>query len=226
MAERTLPGLGLTGFWDLGANNWKGGMDLNLRKLSLLVQLSVLSMTTALPSTGLADGMIYIIPSGGDAKKIAIRDNGAWVYFTPAEGWLAYVKDTDKYVKFDGTNWVDLTTGGGGGTAALEYACFIAGKPSAAEVVMRHVMTQAGTIPIGMTGSRAVLNVATTAAKSFDIKKNTTAIGTINFAAGAVVGTFTFTAAVAFAAGDMLQLSAPAAQDTTLADLSVSIVMG
>ena len=40
MAERTLPGLGLTGFWDLGANNWKGGMDLNLRKLSLLVQLS------------------------------------------------------------------------------------------------------------------------------------------------------------------------------------------
>ena len=52
MAERTLPGLGLTGFWDLGANNWKGGMDLNLRKLSLLVQLSVLSMTTALPSTG------------------------------------------------------------------------------------------------------------------------------------------------------------------------------
>lgn len=226
MAERTLPGLGLTGFWDLGANNWKAGMDLNLRKLSLLVQLSVLSMTTALPSTGLADGMIYIIPSGGDAKKIAIYDESAWVYFTPAEGWLAYVKDTDKYVKFDGTNWVDLTTGGGGGTAAMEYACYIAGKPAAAEIVMRHVMTQAGTIPIGMTGSRAVLNVATTAAKSFDLKKNTTAIGTINFAAGAVVGTFTFTAAVAFAAGDILQLSAPAAQDATLADLSVSIVMG
>ena len=98
MAERTLPGLGLTGFWDLGANNWKGGMDLNLRKLSLLVQLSVLSMTTALPSTGLADGMIYIIPSGGDAKKIAIRDNGAWVNYDPTEGMVAWVKDTDMFV--------------------------------------------------------------------------------------------------------------------------------
>ena len=108
MAERTLPGLGLTGFWDLGANNWKGGMDLNLRKLSLLVQLSVLSMTTALPSTGLADGMIYIIPSGGDAKKIAIRDNGAWVNYDPTEGMVAWVKDTDKFVKYDGTNWVNM----------------------------------------------------------------------------------------------------------------------
>lgn len=108
MAERTLPGLGLTGFWDLGANNWKGGMDLNLRKLSLLVQLSVLSMTTPLPSTGLADGMIYIIPSGGDAKKIAIRDNGAWVNYDPTEGMVAWVKDTDKFVKYDGTNWVNM----------------------------------------------------------------------------------------------------------------------
>ena len=222
---RTLPGLGLTGFWPLRSNGWKDANDVNLRMLSALVQLSVLSATTALPGVP-TNSLIYIVPSGGDAKKVAIYDESAWVYFTPAEGWLAYVKDTDKYIKFDGTNWVDLTTGGGGGTAALEYACFIAGKPAAAEVVMRHVMTQAGTIPIGMTGSRAVLNVATTAAKSFDIKKNTTAIGTINFAAGAVVGTFTFTAAVAFAAGDILQLSAPAAQDTTLADLSVSIVMG
>lgn len=229
---RTLPGLGLTGFWPLGSNGWKDANDVNLRMLSALVQLSVLSATTALPGVP-TNGLIYIVPSGGDAKKVAIYDESAWVYFTPAEGWLAYVKDTDKYIKFDGTNWVDLTTGGGGGTtgggggtAALEYACFIAGKPGASEVLMRHVMTQAGTIPIGMTGSRAALNAAPTAAKQFVIKKNGTDIGTINFAIGALVGTFTFTAAVAFAAGDILQLSGPVAQDTTLSDLSVSIVMG
>lgn len=114
--ERTLPGIGLTGFWNLGDSSWKPGMDANLRALSALVQLSVLSRQTAIPDSP-ADGSIYIVPANAatNANRIAIRDNGATTFVTPAEGWLGYVKDEDLFVKFNGTVWEVLATGGGGG---------------------------------------------------------------------------------------------------------------
>jgi len=103
--ERTLPGLALTGFWDEGSNGWKDAMDANLRALSALVQLGVISRTTALPGSP-SDGNIYIIPTGEtDAGKVAVRDNGAWVNLTPAEGWTAWVADDDEAVVYDGSAW-------------------------------------------------------------------------------------------------------------------------
>lgn len=110
MPSRTLPGIGLTGFWDRGAD-YKAGMDTNLQRLSALTQLVVESRTTALPGTP-ADGVIYIVPSDG---RIAVRDNGAWVYITPAAGWTAYVKDTGTEARYSGTAWATVTYGGGGG---------------------------------------------------------------------------------------------------------------
>jgi hypothetical protein len=56
MPSRTLPGLGLTGFWDLGSDGWKPDMDANLRMLSALVQAKATSRTTELPEE----------PSNGD----------------------------------------------------------------------------------------------------------------------------------------------------------------
>jgi hypothetical protein len=112
MAERTLPGLGLTGFWDLGYNGWNTANDINLRLLSALVQPRVISRTTALPGSP-TDGDIYIVPSdaGSNPNEIAIRDNGAWVYIVPAEGFTAYVADANENVQFNGTDWVGLTAG-------------------------------------------------------------------------------------------------------------------
>lgn len=114
MAERTLPGLGLTGFWDLGQDEWNTGMDANIRALSALSQLTVLSAVTTLPGSP-ADGDIYIVTTGGNAQDVAVRDQGAWVYFTPVEGWRAWVRDTNKLVIFDGSVWAEFEAGGGGG---------------------------------------------------------------------------------------------------------------
>lgn len=118
MAPRTLPGLGLSGFWDLGEDLWKDANDVNLRTLSALTQPVVLSRTTALPGSP-SDGDIYIVPSdaGSNANEIAIRDDGAWVYLVPAEGWTAYVVDDGENVQFDGGAWVQFAAGGGGGVA-------------------------------------------------------------------------------------------------------------
>ncbi|QIV65772.1 putative tail fiber protein [Mesorhizobium phage Cp1R7A-A1] len=110
MASRSLPGLGLTGFWDLGASDWKPGMDANMRTLSVLVQTAVLSRTDALPATP-DEGEIYIVPTGPQADNVAIFDNGEWVYITPHEGHFAWVIDQEELVMFDGTDWVVFSAG-------------------------------------------------------------------------------------------------------------------
>ena len=111
--ERTLPGLGLTGFWTPGTNGWDTGNDVNLRTLSALVQLAVISAMTALPGSP-TDGDIYIVPTGEpNGDDVAIRDNGAWVYLTPNDGWQAYVADTDACVYWDGAAWAAVASGGG-----------------------------------------------------------------------------------------------------------------
>ena len=119
MAQRNVPGLGLVAFWDLGADGWKDGMDLNLQTISALCQTRVESMRTPLPNAP-AQGVMYIVPStdATNGRKIAIYDGPtgalAWVYFVPKEGYLVYVKDADRFVWFNGADWVPLVSGGGG----------------------------------------------------------------------------------------------------------------
>ncbi len=103
--ERALPGLGLYGFWNAGTGGWKTETDNNWRKLSALLHLSVKSNTTVLP-TG-ANGDIYIVPTGQpNAQKIAVKDNGSWVYIDPLEGMRAFIKDQDVFKWFNGINWI------------------------------------------------------------------------------------------------------------------------
>lgn len=249
MAARTLPGLGLVAYWEAGENNWKDGMDLNLLKLSVLSQLSVVSATVALPGAA-TNGMTYIVPTGGaDAGKIAVRDNGAWVMLTPIEGFLAYVRDTDKYMTFDGLAWADLATGGGSGGDGLEDApsdgnlygrkdaawqvvpaasagavpilsAFIGGKTTANEVLFRFLATTAMTFAEG--NARAKAGIAATAQTTFTINYNGASRGTIVFAAGATTGVVDFTSDIAMAVDGVLSIVGPATPDATLADIAIS----
>jgi len=129
MASRELPGLGLNGFWNLGEDGWNTGMDENLLVLSALAQGAVLSRTTALPGTPV-DGDIYIVPvgSGGTSNQIAVRDNGAWTYLVPQQGWLVYVIDAAEFRYFTGASWALLSTGGGGGGGAAEDITYDGGS--------------------------------------------------------------------------------------------------
>lgn len=131
--ERTLPGISLTGYWNSGDNTWKAGMDENLRKLSVLVQLRVLSRVTPLPfddsnSSGVANGDIYIMPASDSNSfqssnssplhgDIAVFDDGAWVFFTPLAGFRAYVIDESTYYRYTGSAWV----ADGGNATAVSY---------------------------------------------------------------------------------------------------------
>lgn len=110
MAKQTAPGLGLGFGWNLGESgvSVKEGLDTNFLTTSVLVNLSVLSRTTALPSSPSA-GARYIVPTGGaNANKVAVYVNGGWTYFTPKRNWEARVEDAgDAQVVFNGTAWVE-----------------------------------------------------------------------------------------------------------------------
>lgn len=104
MPSRILPGISLNGFWGLG-EPWKAGGDENWLKLSVLTQLVVESITDPLPSSP-SDGYIAVVPSGTDAGKVAVRDNGEWVYLPVPAGTRAWVKDENIQAVFDGTDWI------------------------------------------------------------------------------------------------------------------------
>lgn len=119
MPSRSLPNLGLQAFFALGEDGWNDEMDSNLLKLSVLVQCAAIDKLNADPTTP-ADGDVYVFDETHptNANAIAIRDAGAWVYVTPAEGWLIYNRAADAYLTFNGTAWVALAVGGGGGGIA------------------------------------------------------------------------------------------------------------
>ena len=95
-----------------------------MRALDALVQQMVLDQDLADPPASPADGDRYIVaasPTGawvGQTGRIAAYQDGAWQFYTPREGWLAWVADEDLLYVHDGMGWVVLSSGGGG--AALD----------------------------------------------------------------------------------------------------------
>lgn len=107
--ERTLPGsAGIVGFWDLGSE-FKTDMDENLRKIGFLLQPFFHSIQPSEPGSP-TDGDIHLASAawGGAAQHdIVVRDNGAWVAFTPNEGWEFFDRQTEVVWRFDGAAWIE-----------------------------------------------------------------------------------------------------------------------
>jgi len=67
-----------------------------LRLLDVLAQLTVTSKGLNDPPLDVADGACFIIgdtPVGawvGQANNLAARQDGAWAFIVPTEGWLSY----------------------------------------------------------------------------------------------------------------------------------------
>jgi hypothetical protein len=86
-----------------------------IRLLDLMVQLTVADRTLSNPPVAPAVGARYIVgpsPAGewsGQAGSIALREENAWAFFAPQEGWRAQVLAEERDVVFDGTAWVAPT---------------------------------------------------------------------------------------------------------------------
>lgn len=92
-----------------------------IRALDALLQLSVLDRNLNVPPDSPAEGARYIVaasPTGawsGHAHEVAARQDGAWMFYAPIEGWITWVSDEDVAVVWTGSAWSALTTGEGGG---------------------------------------------------------------------------------------------------------------
>ena len=82
-----------------------------LRVLDALVQSSVLSRVLATPPPTPADGDRYIVPAGAtgvwvaQAGKIAAYQDGAWAYYAPRTGWVAWVTPESLLLIYSGGAW-------------------------------------------------------------------------------------------------------------------------
>jgi len=217
--ERTLPGIGLTGFWDAGSSGWKAGVDQNWLLLSVLANLAVKSRTTVLPGSP-SNGDIYIVPAsdGTNPNKIAVRDNGAWVYFAPLEGWHAWVSDEDSEYTYTGAAWEK------GAGQPVDHGGYFATVGGSSTVLLKIVFARTVSFPSAFAGSQAHAGTLATGTAVLTVKKNGTSVGAITFSAGNAVGAFsTSGGAVSFAAGDYLEIVAPASADVTLAGVAISL---
>ncbi|WP_161992710.1 DUF2793 domain-containing protein [Aureimonas leprariae] len=83
-----------------------------LRMLDAVVQVGVADRDLVAPPADAANGARFIVGAAasgawaGQAGRIAAWQDGAWAFFAPREGWLAWVADEDALLAFDGAGWV------------------------------------------------------------------------------------------------------------------------
>lgn len=100
----------------LGASQSQKHVTVNegLRFLDVLVQIAVKSVSLSSPPGSPADGQRWIIgpaPTGlwaGRATQIAAWQDGAWVFYAPKDGWLAWNEATLTSLVFSAGSWVSL----------------------------------------------------------------------------------------------------------------------
>lgn len=103
-----------------------------------------------------------------------------------------------------------------------DHSVFVAGKPTASQVIYRHVCSRPFRVPASLTGSQMKTDTNATATATFSLTKNGTQFGTVAIGS---TGTVTLTAAslTDFAAGDVFKVIAPSSVDATLADFGITI---
>lgn len=111
---------------------------------------------------------------------------------------------------------------------SYDLGVFIPGQPGSGivsgEPIYAFCAARAFTFVAGLTASRAQLGDGTTDAMTLTMRKNGVAIGTINFGAGAQIGTFTLAADVSFAAGDVFDIVRPTTLDSTARNLMLTLI--
>lgn len=121
-----------------------------LTALDALVQLSVLDRHLTDPPSEPSEGDRYIVPDGAGAAwtgrtgQVAAYQGGAWAFYEPSAGWLAYVSDEGAFRVFDGSAWQVSPPGTlGGGTSVLTE---LEHGAQTTLVLLEQEMTLAGTI--------------------------------------------------------------------------------
>jgi Protein of unknown function (DUF2793) len=100
----------------------------SLRVLDAVIQISIADRDATQPPAEPGDGERYIVAAGATGEWVGRDDmlatwlDGAWIFQTPSEGWIAWVRDEDAALVFDGVQWKPLAAGGSGEAASINPA--------------------------------------------------------------------------------------------------------
>lgn len=176
----------------------------------------------------------FYTPSEG--WKVWVRDENKTYYYTGSAwaedtggGASAFTDLSDVPSSYSGQGLKDVRVNSG--ASALEFYTppydvggFVAGVPTASQVLLQIPLPRAVIFTTSLTGSQGVAGTAATAQTDFDIQKNGVSFGTMRFAAAGTVATFISAAGATFAAGDILKIVAPGTPDATLADVGFMLI--
>lgn len=134
------------------------------------------------------------------------------------------------YSGYSGTPGASGDTGASGfsgfsgqsSTNPYDVVTSIEGKPTANSYILTFITVRSFTIPIGFNGSLGICANPATSESIFTITKNGLSVGTITFSAAATSATFSGSAG-SFAIGDVLRIVSPVIQDSTLADIGITL---
>jgi hypothetical protein len=124
-----------------------------------------------------------------------------------------------------------VVAGQSGATIQLslyDVSGYVLSKPGASQVIVRFVAPRAFSLPTGTisngTNATAKAGTAATAQADFTLSKNGgAAFCTLRWAASGTTATYQSCSATDFAAGDILTITAPSSQDSTLADIGITL---
>ncbi len=96
-----------------------------IRTLDALVQISIVDKDLTTPPSSPIEGECYIPATGatgvwaGNEGKIAAFQDGAWMFYSPGTGFLAFITDESLIYIYNGTNWEPYSDGKIGGPTAV-----------------------------------------------------------------------------------------------------------
>lgn len=95
-------------------------------RLDALVQLALTTVGATTPPGLVADGEVHAVGTGavgpwaGQDGKLALYQNGGWVFLSPGTGWQGWSIGSGCRVQFDGVGWVE-----GAGALSANGAGFV-----------------------------------------------------------------------------------------------------
>lgn len=105
---------------------------------------------------------------------------------------------------------------------SYDILTYIEGKPASGSTSLFMIAPRSFQISTTVGSAFSRSEIASTGAASFDVRKNGISFGTISFAAAATTAVVSLTT-TSFVAGDNLTIIAPSPQDSTLANISISL---
>jgi hypothetical protein len=147
--------------------------------------------------------------SGSSGSNTVDKIKGASVSGTAPTSGQALV--------YSGSAWTPTTQ-------PYDVPTYTPDKPTSSMIMARIIAVRAFSLPASLSGSQATAGTAATASTTIDLQKNGVSFGTVVWSAAGTTGAFTSASGATFAAGDVLRIVAPASADTTLADISITLM--